>query len=185
MPLAWDERQSPAANPPCVPAAADILPGQGLYFETLTQSWRARNCSTGNSYGVDKIAYGLTATACRSCPLNMVTSTNNATYPRSASFYVSDSTAGNAGFISPLACVNQAGYGYDGRISQPCGIGTWNLHDNYAKCSPCPYGLTTSAVGAGRNVSDCGVAAGFGFDAGSGKVAPCLVGESRRAFAGI
>lgn len=44
--------------------AADIQPGQGLYYSTLTQSWRARNCDS-NNYGVTNRTYGLTPSACR------------------------------------------------------------------------------------------------------------------------
>lgn len=102
-------------NPPCCPclvtlrsSLTDILPGQGLYFETLAQSWRARNCD-GNEYGVDKVTYGLSAFPCRGCPLNMVASTNRTGYPRSAAFFVRDNATGAQGFTSPLACVNQAG----------------------------------------------------------------------------
>lgn len=152
------------------------MPGQGLYYETLTKSWRARNC-TANTYGVDKVAYGLVTSACKPCPLNMVTSTSNVTYPRSASWYVSDSVTQTAGFISPMACVNQAGYGYDGRVSQPCNRGTWSLRDTYGDCKACDYGLTTVGVGAGKSEADCGVAAGFGYDTLSSKVMPCPVGE--------
>jgi len=45
---------------------ADIMPGQGLYYTTLTQTWRARNCLV-NSYGVSNQTYGLTPYACREC----------------------------------------------------------------------------------------------------------------------
>lgn len=42
------------------------MPGQGLYYTTLTQTWRARNC-VANSYGVANVTYGLTPYACREC----------------------------------------------------------------------------------------------------------------------
>jgi hypothetical protein len=154
----------------------DIMPGQGLYFETISNTWRARNC-TSNSYGVDKLAYGLTPSPCKSCPQNMVTSTDNTTHPRSAAWYVSDAATATAGYTSPLACVNQAGFGYNGRVSQPCDRGTWSARDSHGTCVPCGYGLTTSAVGAGRTQADCGIAAGFGFDGAN--VVPCQIGETR------
>jgi hypothetical protein len=52
------------ANALSVCPPADIMPGQGLYYSTLTQSWRARNCDT-NNYGVNNRTYGLTPFACR------------------------------------------------------------------------------------------------------------------------
>lgn len=88
--------------------SSDILPGQGLYYETLSQSWRAKNCDS-NSYGVDKVTYGLSAFPCRGCPLNMVTSSNRTGFPNSASYFARDAASGAQGFTSPLACVNQAG----------------------------------------------------------------------------
>lgn len=156
------------------------MPGQGLYFETLTQSWRARNCSS-NSYGVDKIAYGLTSFACRPCPQGMTTSTDATQYPNSAAWFVRDNATGTEGFTSPMACVNQAGYGYNGRVSQPCIKGFWNAKDTYGTCTACGYGLTTSAVGAGKSATDCGVAAGFGFDGTTVQLCPmgeCLFCEA-------
>jgi hypothetical protein len=155
-------------------SAADIMPGQGLYFETLTQSWRARNCSN-NNYGVDKVAYGLSSAACRPCPQGMITSTDRIQYPNSSAWFVRSNTTSTEGFTSPLACVNQAGYGYNGRVSQPCNKGFWGAKDTYGTCVACGYGLTTSAVGAGKSVADCGVAAGFGYDGTT--VQLCAMGE--------
>lgn len=66
------------------------------------------------------------------------------------------------------------GYGYNGRVSQRCDQGTYNPGDTYGTCTPCPFGLTTSAVGAGVTVADCGVAGGFGNF--SGTIAPCPIG---------
>lgn len=45
---------------------ADIMPGQGLIYMTLTKSWRLRNC-TSNGYGVSNITYGLSPSPCRDC----------------------------------------------------------------------------------------------------------------------
>lgn len=45
---------------------ADILSGQGLYYETLDNSWRARNC-THDMYGVPNITIGLSPFPCRNC----------------------------------------------------------------------------------------------------------------------
>lgn len=73
----------------------------------LLHDCRARNC-IANAYGVDKISYGLSAYACRSCPNNMVTSTNRTAFPNSAAWFA-NSTDGLGGFTSPMACVNQAG----------------------------------------------------------------------------
>lgn len=94
--------------PCCLSSPADIRPGQGLYYETLSQSWRAKNCNS-NTYGVDKVTYGLSTSSCRPCPANMVASTNRTGYPNSWSYFVSDAATGTEGFISPMACVNQAG----------------------------------------------------------------------------
>jgi hypothetical protein len=92
----------------CLSSRADIRPGQGLYYETLSQSWRAKNCNS-NTYGVDKVTYGLSTFPCRPCPANMVASTNRTGYPNSWSYFVSDAATGTEGFTSPMACVNQAG----------------------------------------------------------------------------
>lgn len=49
-----------------VSRSADIQSGQGLYYTTLTKSWRAKNC-TVNSYGVANQTFGLTPSPCRDC----------------------------------------------------------------------------------------------------------------------
>jgi hypothetical protein len=66
------------------------------------------------------------------------------------------------GFVSPYACVTQAGYGYDGRVSQKCDKGYYNDKDNYAKCKPCGYALTTQGLGAAK-ATECGIEPGYGF----------------------
>jgi hypothetical protein len=92
----------------CLPVLlyADIMPGQGLYFNTLTNTWRAKNCES-NSYGMSNKTYGLSPAACRDCPTGQV-ATTAAGYPTSASFFV-DNGDGTKGFISVKACVNQPG----------------------------------------------------------------------------
>lgn len=45
---------------------ADIQAGQGLYYTTLTKSWRAKNC-TVNAYGVSNQTFGLSPAPCREC----------------------------------------------------------------------------------------------------------------------
>jgi hypothetical protein len=42
----------------------NIQRGQGLYFESTTLAWRARNCTT-NNWGVANRTYGLQLAACR------------------------------------------------------------------------------------------------------------------------
>ena len=82
------------------------MPGQGLYFNTLTNTWRAKNCDV-DSYGVSSKTYGLSPAACRDCPSGQV-ATTAAGYPVSASFYV-DNGDGTKGFISVKTCVNKPG----------------------------------------------------------------------------
>lgn len=48
----------------CACVFADIQPGQGLYYQLTTQTYRARNCDI-NNYGVAAITYGLTPFPCR------------------------------------------------------------------------------------------------------------------------
>jgi hypothetical protein len=48
----------------CRLAPADIKAGQGLYYSTITGSWRARNCVNDN-YGVPNTTYGLTPAPCK------------------------------------------------------------------------------------------------------------------------
>ena len=64
-----------------------------------------------------------------------------------------------------------AGYGYNGRVAQPCDQGTYNEGGNYDACKPCQLGTTTTGPGAGKSSSDCKTAAGY---AGG---ALCPVGE--------
>jgi len=87
-------------NLPC-PSPADILPGQGLFYQTTTKTWRAQDC-TYNNYGVANITYGLTPAPCVACPSGMIAS-SSATYPTSAKFRVAK------GFNNVMACVNLPG----------------------------------------------------------------------------
>lgn len=67
------------------------------------------------------------------------------------------------GFISPSACVNRDGYGYNGRTSQKCDKGFYNQRDNALDCKPCGFAMTTAAVGSGVTFDDCGIAPGHGY----------------------
>lgn len=75
-------------------------------FETLTQTWRAKDC-TANSYGVANRTYGRTASPCKDCPAGMV-AVNNATYSMSAQYFRT-SVDGSGGFTSDQACVTMPG----------------------------------------------------------------------------
>lgn len=89
----------------CRLCCPDIMPGQGLYFSTLTNTWRARNCDT-NSYGVSNKTYGLTPAPCRDCPTGQV-ATRAAPFTIPSRFFAA---AGNdTGFTSVMACVNMPG----------------------------------------------------------------------------
>jgi hypothetical protein len=109
----------------------------------------------------------------RTCPLNQVTSSDATQYPTSASFYVM-TASGYGGFTSSRACVNQPGFGLNARVSSKCDLGFYNEGDTSGPCKACPVGLTTAGEGASER-SQCGVAAGFGFAAGS--IKPCPIGE--------
>lgn len=67
-----------------------------------------------------------------------------------------------------------AGFGYDGRVSQPCAADSYNVGDNYGLCTPCGFGKTTVGVGNGTSEAMCGVAPGFGTI--DGAVRPCPKG---------
>lgn len=86
---------------------ADIQAGQGLYYDTLTKSWRARNC-VDNSYGVTNKTYGLTPAPCKACPTNMITSKDATAYSVSAAYYTHNAD-NTGGFTSVMACVVTAG----------------------------------------------------------------------------
>lgn len=121
---------------------------------------------------------GLNPSPCRGCPLNMVTSTDAAAYPTSASFYRDNGDGRSAGFISKWACVNRPGYGFTTRYSLPCPVGEFNAGDNWSNCTVCGYGLTTAAPGAGVTFANCGIAAGYGYH--SSAVNLCPVGKLHR-----
>jgi hypothetical protein len=105
----------------------------------------------------------------------------------SSAYYYNDTANFESayGYIDPLACVTQAGYGYNGRIAQPCDKGSWNPEGTRETCKPCDYGYTTAGVGGpdpdnagqviGDSKSDCGVAAGFGYYnvSGTATLVPC------------
>jgi hypothetical protein len=110
---------------------------------------------------------------CQDC-VGLVTSSNSTSYPVSSSYYVNNGD-GTGGFISPLACVTQPGFGVYGNRGLPCPKGTYNAQDNYNECTACPAPLTTPGLGAGVTVADCGAPAGHGYH--SGAVGLCPVGE--------
>lgn len=141
-----------------------------MYFSAASNAYRGVNCDT-NNYGVANTTYGLAAFPCRDCPSGMQTSTD---LTNSNRYYVSD--AGKQGFTSPMACVTQAGYGYNGRLATKCPAGSYNAAGNYNTCTKCIAGLTTADNATLQVTSaDCGVAPGFGsYD---GAIVPCPVGE--------
>lgn len=116
----------------------------------------------------------------RDCPTNMVAVNDAVNYPNSTAFFYNntDSPILAQGFVSVMACVTVDGYGYNGRVSQPCDTGSYNSKDTRDVCTKCPYGFTTAGVGLGYNSSDCGVAAGFGYHNTSTvfAVVPCPIG---------
>jgi hypothetical protein len=116
----------------------------------------------------------------RDCPANMVANSTAGTN-RSA-WYITDTTVTPtaSGFYNVLACVTKDGWGYNGRIAQQCDQGTYNVRDNRATCTSCPFGFTTANVGAGYTQADCGIAAGYGWYNQTGMIAnasvPCPIG---------
>lgn len=161
----------------CGCTCADIQPGQGLYRTEVAgrRTFLAKNCDE-NSYGVTQVAYGRTPFPCRECPANMVTSSDAATFPNSASYFV-DNKDGTRGFVDPKACVTKAGFGYSSRSAEACPKGWYNGQDTLDICKLCPYGTTTAGVGVGVTVADCKLAPGFGFH--SNQILACPVGEWR------
>jgi hypothetical protein len=118
--------------------------------------------------------YDLDILNCQDCPDGLVTSSNSSSYPVSSSYFV-DNGDGTGGFISPMACVTQPGFGVYGSRGLPCPKGTYNTQDNYNECMACAAPLTTAGVGAGVTAADCGAPAGYGYH--SGAVGLCPVGE--------
>lgn len=149
--------------------ACYIVAGQGLYYNAAAQSFRAVNCSS-NNYGVANTTYGLSASPCRDCPANLVTSGDLSTTYKN----------GAIGFYSPLACVTQPGYGYNGRASYQCRAGSYNAGNNYAACQECGEGKTTADLAASQvSVSDCLIATGYGYH--NSQIQPCPVGTYNNA----
>lgn len=108
-----------AAFTACCLLPADIQTGQGLYFETLTKTYRAKDCDS-NSYGVSNVTYGLNPDPCRTCPDGTVAS-NMAAYSNSAQYFVRNSD-GTGGFNNVKACVTKPG-GPDRCCSMGLGVG--------------------------------------------------------------
>lgn len=169
----------PACAAPCVSCVlppTDILPGQGLYYTSITATWRARNCET-NNYGVANLTYGLSPAPCRDCPSGMV-AVANSSYSNSLKYFANTSaifSASEGGFTNVAACVTQDGWGYNGRVAQKCDKGTYNAKNNYDTCKACAYGLTTPDIGAGVTSADCGMGPGFG-KGSDGQIRECPIG---------
>lgn len=151
---------------------ADIKAGQGMYFSPATNTYTAVNCDS-DSYGVTETTYGLAAHPCRSCPAGMQTSTS---LPNSAACYASHGN-GTQGFTSPLACVTNAGYGYNGRAATKCPAGSYNAAGNYETCTQCPAGLSTPDDAA-QQVSEANCVLGVGYGFHDNTTVACPVGES-------
>lgn len=153
----------------------DIMPGQGMYLSSISNTFRAVNCDT-DSYGVANITYGLSVLPCRACPgPGMQTSTLS---PLSMQYWASDGISGRQGFTHPLACVTKPGYGYQGRSANKCPVGSFNSGGSYDSCSPCPRpGLSTPDAASGQvSVDNCTLAPGYGFH--DNAIVPCPIGES-------
>jgi hypothetical protein len=112
----------------------------------------------------------------------MVTSSNSSAFPNSAAWFTTNDGSGAQGYTSLRACVNAAGFGYNGRVSQPCDAGSYNAADTYGTCTQCGVGLTTRGVGLGVTASDCGLAAGYGWSAADSATMPCPAGERGAAW---
>lgn len=86
------------------------------------------------------------------------------------------STPALGGFNSPLACVTKPGYGLVGRYAHRCEVGWYNAGGNYAPCTQCPFGLSTTNDAAGQiSIDNCTVAPGFGVYNSS--IQSCPIGE--------
>lgn len=160
--------------PMCACADADIKAGQGMVLSAVnsTSRFRALNCDN-DSYGVSNTTYGLSSSPCRHCPSGMVT---NISLPNSNAYWVVDGSA--QGFTSPMACVTQAGYGYNGRVASRCPVGTYNPAGSYGTCTPCPAGLTTLDNAADQaEAAHCILAVGYGFHHNA--IVPCPIGRCK------
>jgi len=158
----------------CCVVVADIKAGQGMYYSPASQAFYASNCDF-NNYGAPNITYGLSAFPCRDCSVGMVA---NTVYAGSAAYFRVDNNTSPArgGFVSPMACVTQPGFGYNGRTASKCPVGTYNPPGTLTSCAKCAFGLSTrddaeSQVSAGN----CTLAAGFGFHSNS--IVPCPIGK--------
>lgn len=81
--------------------------GFGMYRTATVFTVLACN---SNNYGSSEVTIGQNINPCRQCPTNMVTPTLS-----EATTEVKNSNA--TGFVHPLACVTQPGFGWDGRKS--------------------------------------------------------------------
>lgn len=145
-----------------------------MYYSAASQTFYAANCDE-DSYGGANITYGLAANPCRECPIGLVAQTM---YPTSAAHYTMDTsvTPNRGGFTGPRACVTQAGFGYNGKVSTRCPVGTWNPAGSLTPCTQCGFCLSTVNDPANQvDASNCTLAAGCGYH--SGAIVPCPVGE--------
>lgn len=127
----------------------------------------------GGRHPISAYPARLAAAVRRDCPSGQTASTNATKFPTSASYFVRNAD-GSGGFVSARACVNQPGYGFNGRESERCPPGSFNAGDTYSNCNSCQYGFTTAGPGLGVAADDCGIAAGFGNV--DGTVRPCPLG---------
>lgn len=106
--------------------------------------------------------------------------TTNKVWANSQLYYINNGDT-TEGFFDARACVTKAGFGYNGRVAQQCDTGYYNAADKYSPCTFCGFGQTTKGVGKGVTSADCGIAAGYGFDAVRSVIAPCPVGTYNSA----
>lgn len=111
----------------------------------------------GGRHSISAYPARLAAAVRRDCPSGQTASTNATKFPTSASYFVRNAD-GSGGFMSARACVNQPGYGFNGRESERCPSGSFNAGDTYSTCNSCQYGFTTAGPGLGVAADDCGIA---------------------------
>jgi hypothetical protein len=147
---------------------ADIKPGQGMYFNAATNTYRSFDCGS-NNYGVKAATYGLSATPCHDCLAGMMTD------PTSSMYHAEN------GFTDAMACVTMTSYGYDARVATKCPASSWNAGGNHKPCTPCATGLSTKLSTGPDNADwqdsedDCTLAVGFGFH--DDAIVPCPLGR--------
>lgn len=123
--------------------------------------------------GVASVTYGLAANPCKPCPSGLTITSSSATG-------LTDSTSG--GITDAAACVTQAGWGWDGRISTECPKGSWAVGGDLSPCTECGFGQTTANTGS-VSVAACALAEGYG--AVSGVIQLCPIGEFQQDCFGV